>query len=163
LLQRAIIDNPPAVIRDGGVIREGYDSELDDLQNISENAGQYLIDLEYRERERTGLSTLKVGYNRVHGYYIELPQLGSATCREFRRVLFRSPAAAGHHRQSPGGDPRWRGDPRRVRQRAGRPAEHQRERRPVPDRSGEPRTRAHRSVDPQGRLQPGAWLLYRTV
>ena len=78
LLQRAIIDNPPAVIRDGGVIREGYDSELDDLQNISENAGQYLIDLENRERERTGLSTLKVGYNRVHGYYIELSRGQSA-------------------------------------------------------------------------------------
>lgn len=72
LLQRAIIDNPPAVIRDGGVIKAGYDSELDELQNISENAGQYLIDLENRERERTGLSTLKVGYNRVHGYFIEL-------------------------------------------------------------------------------------------
>ncbi len=72
LLQLAIIENPPAVIRDGGVIREGYDSELDELQNISENAGQYLIDLENRERERTGLSTLKVGYNRVHGYFIEL-------------------------------------------------------------------------------------------
>ena len=72
LLQRAIIDNPPAVIRDGGIIKEGYDSELDELQNISENAGQYLIDLENRERERTGLSTLKVGYNRVHGYFIEL-------------------------------------------------------------------------------------------
>ncbi|MFN3581775.1 MAG: DNA mismatch repair protein MutS, partial [Pseudomonas sp.] len=72
LLERAVIDNPPAVIRDGGVIKPGYDSELDELQNISENAGQYLIDLETRERERTGLSTLKVGYNRVHGYFIEL-------------------------------------------------------------------------------------------
>ncbi|SER50703.1 DNA mismatch repair protein MutS [Halopseudomonas bauzanensis] len=78
LLQRAIIDNPPAVIRDGGVIKTGYDSELDELQNISENAGQYLIDLETRERERTGLSTLKVGYNRVHGYFIELSRGQSA-------------------------------------------------------------------------------------
>ncbi len=72
LLARAVIDNPPAVIRDGGVIAPGFDAELDELQNISENAGQYLIDLETRERERTGLSTLKVGYNRVHGYFIEL-------------------------------------------------------------------------------------------
>src|SRR5690606_3547247 len=78
LLQRAIIDNPPAVIRDGGVIKEGFDTELDELQNISENAGQYLIDLENRERERTGLSTLKVGYNRVHGYFIELSRGQSA-------------------------------------------------------------------------------------
>ena len=78
LLQRAIIDNPPAVIRDGGVLKAGYDEELDELQNISENAGQYLIDLENRERERTGLSTLKVGYNRVHGYFIELSRGQSA-------------------------------------------------------------------------------------
>lgn len=72
ILERAIIEHPPAVVRDGGVIRTGYDNELDELLNISENAGQYLIDLETRERERTGLSTLKVGYNRVHGYFIEL-------------------------------------------------------------------------------------------
>jgi DNA mismatch repair protein MutS len=72
LLSRAIIENPPVVIRDGGVIANGYDAELDDLRNISTNAGQYLLDLETRERERTGIPTLKVGYNRVHGYFIEL-------------------------------------------------------------------------------------------
>jgi len=72
LLTRAIQENPPVVIRDGGVIAEGYDSELDELRGLSENAGQFLVDLETREKERTGLSTLKVGYNRVHGYFIEL-------------------------------------------------------------------------------------------
>ena len=72
LLFNAIIENPPVVIRDGGVIKEGYDTELDDLRNISENAGQFLIDLEERERAETGLSSLKVGYNRVHGYFIEI-------------------------------------------------------------------------------------------
>ncbi|MBO9480259.1 DNA mismatch repair protein MutS [Salinisphaera sp. G21_0] len=72
LLTRAIIENPPVVIRDGGVIGEGYDAELDELRSISENAGDYLIQMELRERERTGLPSLKVGYNRVHGYYIEL-------------------------------------------------------------------------------------------
>lgn len=72
LLSRAIIENPPVVIREGGVIADGYDAELDDLRNISNNAGQYLLDLELRERERTGIPTLKVGYNRVHGYFIEL-------------------------------------------------------------------------------------------
>ncbi len=71
-LQAAIIDNPPVVIRDGGVIAEGYDSELDELRALSENAGDYLIDLEKRERERSGIPTLKVGYNRVHGYFIEI-------------------------------------------------------------------------------------------
>ncbi|WP_296178817.1 DNA mismatch repair protein MutS [Pseudomonas sp. UBA1879] len=73
LLQRAIIDNPPAVIRDGGVLKTGYDGELDELLSLSENAGQFLIDLETREKARTGLANLKVGYNRVHGYFIELP------------------------------------------------------------------------------------------
>ena len=72
LLSRAIIENPPVVIREGGVIADGYDAELDDLRNISTNAGQYLLDLETRERGRTGIPTLKVGYNRVHGYFIEL-------------------------------------------------------------------------------------------
>ncbi len=72
LLHSAIIENPPVVIRDGGVIAEGYDPELDELRSISQNAGDYLVQLEQRERERTNLSTLKVGFNRVHGYYIEL-------------------------------------------------------------------------------------------
>lgn len=87
LLTRAIIDNPPAVIRDGGVLKTGYDAELDELQSISENAGQYLMDLEAREKERTGLANLKVGYNRVHGYFIELPskQAESAPADYIRR------------------------------------------------------------------------------
>src|SRR5690554_3030583 len=78
MLERAVIDNPPVVIREGGVIREGFDEELDELRNISENAGQYLLDVETRERQRTGISTLKVGYNRVHGYYIEISRAQSA-------------------------------------------------------------------------------------
>ncbi len=72
LLRRAIIDNPPVLIRDGGVIAEGYDAELDELRGLSHNADQFLLDLENRERKRTGLNNLKVAYNRVHGYYIEL-------------------------------------------------------------------------------------------
>jgi DNA mismatch repair protein MutS len=77
LLEKAIIDNPPVVIRDGGVIAKGFDEELDELRNISENAGEFLIKLEAQEKERTGISTLKVGYNRVHGYYIEISRLQS--------------------------------------------------------------------------------------
>lgn len=72
LLQRAIVSNPPIVIRDGGVIAAGYNSELDELRMLSENAGQFLIDLEIKEKTRTNISTLKVGYNRIHGYYIEI-------------------------------------------------------------------------------------------
>jgi len=72
LLDGAIIDNPPVVIRDGGVIATGYDKELDELRAISENAADLLLKIEERERDRTGLTSLKVGYNRVHGYYIEL-------------------------------------------------------------------------------------------
>lgn len=72
VLQRAIIDNPPMLIRDGGVIAAGYDAELDELRNLSQNHDQYLIELEQRERERTGIANLKVGYNRVQGFYLEL-------------------------------------------------------------------------------------------
>ena len=72
LLRKAIIDNPPMLIRDGGVIADGYDQELDELRGIATNADQYLLDLEAREKERTGIATLKLGYNRVHGYFIEI-------------------------------------------------------------------------------------------
>ena len=77
-LQAAIIDNPPVIIRDGGVIAEGYDEQLDELRSISQNAGDYLLEIEQREREKTGISTLKVGYNRVHGYFIEISKAQSA-------------------------------------------------------------------------------------
>ena len=77
LLSSAIIENPPVVIRDGGVIADGYDEELDKLRQISTNAGQFLLDIEQRERQITGISTLKVGYNRVHGYYIEISRAQS--------------------------------------------------------------------------------------
>ncbi|MFY9975046.1 MAG: DNA mismatch repair protein MutS, partial [Chromatiaceae bacterium] len=72
LLRRALIEQPPVLIRDGGVIAPGYDPELDGLRALSTDANQFLIDLETRERERTGIPALKVGYNRIHGYYIEL-------------------------------------------------------------------------------------------
>ncbi|AZV75948.1 DNA mismatch repair protein MutS [Coxiella burnetii] len=72
LLQKAIIENPPIVIRDGGVIADGYDAPLDELRNMSTNSHQFLIDLEQQERERTKINTVKVGYNRIHGYYIEI-------------------------------------------------------------------------------------------
>lgn len=77
LLQRAVIENPPQVIRDGGVIAEGFDEELDELRGISQNAGEFLVKLEQQEKERTGLSTLKVSYNRVHGYFIEISKAQS--------------------------------------------------------------------------------------
>ncbi|MCG6658390.1 DNA mismatch repair protein MutS [Halomonas campisalis] len=73
-LTRALVDNPPVVIRDGGVIATGFDAELDEHRGLAEHAGDYLVQLETRERERTGLPGLKVGFNRVHGYYIEIPR-----------------------------------------------------------------------------------------
>lgn len=72
LLTKAIVETPPVVLRDGGVLRDGYDTELDGLRHIRDDAEQYLLDLEAREQKRTGINTLKVGYNRVHGYFIEL-------------------------------------------------------------------------------------------
>jgi DNA mismatch repair protein MutS len=78
LLNRAIIENPPVVIRDGGVIADGFSAELDELRDLSQGANDYLAALELRERERSGIPTLKVGYNRVHGFYIEISRAASA-------------------------------------------------------------------------------------
>ncbi|HEX5513863.1 MAG TPA: DNA mismatch repair protein MutS, partial [Gammaproteobacteria bacterium] len=72
LLRQAVIDNPPMLIRDGGVIATGFDAELDELRTLASAAGDFLLDLERREREESGLANLKVGYNRVHGYYLEI-------------------------------------------------------------------------------------------
>ena len=72
LLDAAILEEPAAVIRDGGVIRPDFDPEFQELHQLSKNSGEYLIELEQREREQTGISTLKVKYNRVHGFYIEV-------------------------------------------------------------------------------------------
>lgn len=76
-LDGALIENPPVVLRDGGVIAEGFDKELDELRALSHNSSQFLLDLEQREREKTKISTLKVGYNRIHGYYIEISRAQS--------------------------------------------------------------------------------------
>ncbi|MDR5895546.1 DNA mismatch repair protein MutS [Larsenimonas suaedae] len=91
-LYRALVENPPVVVRDGGVIAEGFDSELDELRGLHEHAGEYLVELERREKERTGLSSLKVGYNRVHGYYIELSraQSGEAPADYIRRQTLKN-------------------------------------------------------------------------
>ena len=74
LLQRAIIDSPPVLIRDGGVIAAGYNAELDEWRELAEGATRYLEELEQRERESTGIDTLKIGFNAVHGYYIQISQ-----------------------------------------------------------------------------------------
>ena len=72
LIERAIALEPAAMVRDGGVIARGFDAELDELRALSENAGQFLLDLETRERARTGIANLRVEYNKVHGFYIEV-------------------------------------------------------------------------------------------
>lgn len=72
LLERGLMLQPATMVRDGGVIATGFDAELDELRALSENAGQFLIDLEVSERERTGIANLRVEYNRVHGFYIEV-------------------------------------------------------------------------------------------
>ncbi|WP_249039272.1 DNA mismatch repair protein MutS, partial [Fulvimonas soli] len=72
LLARAVVPQPPALQRDGGVIAEGYDAELDELRRLADHADQFLVELEEREKAASGIPTLKVGYNRIHGYYIEI-------------------------------------------------------------------------------------------
>ncbi|WP_417883848.1 DNA mismatch repair protein MutS [Vibrio rumoiensis] len=72
LLERAIKENPPVVIRDGGVLAEGYHAELDELRNLADGATEYLDKMEAEERERHGIDSLKVGYNNVHGFFIQV-------------------------------------------------------------------------------------------
>jgi DNA mismatch repair protein MutS len=72
LLERAIVEHPPMLIRDGGVIAPGYHPELDELRNLSQNTEQFLVKLEQRERQRTGIANLKISFNRVQGFYLEL-------------------------------------------------------------------------------------------
>ena len=72
LLNKAISDEPPLTLADGGVIREGYHHDLDELRSLSKNSKTYLAAVETRERERTGIASLKVRFNRVFGYYIEI-------------------------------------------------------------------------------------------
>ena len=75
LLTRALKQEPPLLIRDGGVLARGYHETLDELRNLSEHGDQILLDMEQQERERSGIATLKISYNRVHGYYIEVSRL----------------------------------------------------------------------------------------
>ncbi len=72
MLEKAIVDEPPLSVKDGGIIRAGFDKEVDELRSLSHGGRSTLSELENRERERTGISKLKVGYNRVFGYYIEV-------------------------------------------------------------------------------------------
>jgi DNA mismatch repair protein MutS len=74
LLQRAIAEEPAVLLRDGGVIATGFDAELDELRGIAQNCDAFLLDLEARERQRTGIANLRVQFNRVHGFYIEVTQ-----------------------------------------------------------------------------------------
>ncbi|MDP2804678.1 MAG: DNA mismatch repair protein MutS, partial [Gallionellaceae bacterium] len=72
VLQTSLKSEPSSVLREGGVIADGFDAELDELRGIQTNCGDFLLALEARERQRTGITTLKVEYNRVHGFYIEV-------------------------------------------------------------------------------------------
>ncbi|MEF8719038.1 MAG: DNA mismatch repair protein MutS [Candidatus Accumulibacter necessarius] len=86
LLCRAILPEPAALIRDGGVIANGFDPDLDELRALNDNCGAFLVELEARERERTGIANLKVEYNRVHGFYIEVSNANATKVPEdYRR------------------------------------------------------------------------------
>ncbi len=82
LIDRAICDEPPAISREGGMIAEGFDPKLDELRTIRTQASDFLLQLEQRERERTGVSNLRVGHNRVHGYYLEVSRSQSSKMPE---------------------------------------------------------------------------------
>ncbi len=92
LLTQAINELPPVLLREGGVIADGFDAELDELRQIRDHASQYLLDMEIRERAATGINTLKIGYNRVSGYFIELTraQAESAPAHFIRRQTLKN-------------------------------------------------------------------------
>lgn len=79
LLQEAIVDNPPPILADGGVIRPGYNEELDQLLSLSRDAKKWIAQLEAEERQKTGISSLKVGYNKIFGYYLEVSKANIAS------------------------------------------------------------------------------------
>lgn len=90
LLTHAIRENPPTVLRDGGVIADGHDAELDELRSLSTDASDFLSAMEQRERSSTGISSLKVGYNRVHGFYIEMSRNQAPPEHYIRRQTLKS-------------------------------------------------------------------------
>lgn len=90
LLGRALVENPPAVTRDGGMLAAGYDTELDQLASLSTNANDFLQALEQRERTASGITSLKVGYNRVHGFYIETSRNQTTPAHYIRRQTLKN-------------------------------------------------------------------------
>jgi DNA mismatch repair protein MutS len=79
LIDTAIVDNPPFSVREGGLIKQGYDLELDELHVIARDSKQFVQNIEAREREATGIKSLKIGYNKVFGYYIEITHSHTAS------------------------------------------------------------------------------------
>ena len=97
LINQAIVEEPTTTLGEGGVIKAGFSEELDNLRSVSKNAKQYLANLERTEQEKTGIKNLKIGYNRVFGYYIEISKSNVAQAPEnyiqkadfiHRRALF---------------------------------------------------------------------------
>ena len=82
LLNGAIVDNPPSTLSDGGVFKDGYNKELDEARSIQKNGRAFIASLESKERERTGIKTLKIGYNRVFGYYIEISKAAATLVQD---------------------------------------------------------------------------------
>ncbi|RKP56949.1 DNA mismatch repair protein MutS [Cohnella endophytica] len=83
-IERAISDEPPVTLREGGIIRPGYDPKLDELREASQNGKQWIAELERREREATGIKSLKIGFNKVFGYYLEVTRSNLASLPEGR-------------------------------------------------------------------------------
>ena len=98
--EAAVVETPPILVREGGVIATGFDADLDELRTISADANRFLDDLETNERERTGLSNLKVGYNRVHGYYIEISKVQAQSHRRTTSAVKHSRAPSVSSRPS---------------------------------------------------------------
>ncbi|AKB52487.1 DNA mismatch repair protein MutS [Methanosarcina barkeri str. Wiesmoor] len=82
MIDRAIVDEPPISVREGGMIKSGYNAELDELKDIASNSRQWIANFQQKERERSGIKSLKVGYNKIFGYYIEVTNANSSQVPE---------------------------------------------------------------------------------
>jgi DNA mismatch repair protein MutS len=147
LLVRAIAAEPAAQVRDGGVIAPGYDADLDELRSLNDNCGAFLVDMEVRERERSGIASLKVEYNKVHGFYIEVTHANTdkipedyrrrQTLKNAERYItpelkaFEDKALSAQERSLAREKLLYEADPRRAAAGRADPADHRPRRRPA--------------------------------
>jgi DNA mismatch repair protein MutS len=101
LIRRAIVDDPPAIAKNGGVIRPGYSAELDGMTGVLHSGKNWIVELQQQEREKTGIKSLKVGYNRIFGYYIDVSKSNRSCAGAVRAPADHGDRGTVHHPRAP--------------------------------------------------------------